>query len=157
MNQPNSGSRYKVSYDFVSPKPGERIDIRYNYNSLIGDSTIRLENERQITSDVLLKESPFVLIDVSATIIVSKNYVKSSNLVLQNVANQIVSLINNQKSGATLHASDLINAEYQVIGLDSIRINTFNKEGRIGQVLEIHAMRNQYFRANTIIVNFEER
>jgi hypothetical protein len=155
MNQPASGSKYKVSYNYTAPKPGERIDVRYNYNSLVGESTLRMEPYRQITADVLAKEAPYILIDVAASIIVNKSYTSSSSLVLQNIADQIATTINNQKMGATLHASDLINAAYQVTGLDSIRITTFNKADYIGQVLQIQALRNQYLRANSIIVTIE--
>jgi len=155
MNQPSIGTKYKTSYNFTSPKPGERIDVRYNYNSLIPDCTLRLGTNRQLTGDVLVKEAPYILIDVVAYITIQKGYLSTSKLVVQNVANQIASTINNQTMGAALNASDLINAAYQVTGLDSIRITTFNKADRIGQVSKIQAMRNQYLRANSVIVTVE--
>lgn len=155
MNQPATGNKYTTSYNFTSPKPGERIDVRYNYNSLIADCTSRLATNRQLTGDVLVKEAPYILVDVIASITVHKNYQSTSKLVVQNVANQIASMINNQSMGAAINASDLINAAYQVVGLDSIRISTFNKADRLGQVSVIQAMRNQYLRANSVIVSIE--
>jgi len=151
-NQPAVGSRYKVGYLYTSPKPGERINIRYNYNSLINDSTLRLEGQRQIIGDVMIKESPYILVNLSASIIVSSGYTNSQTIVAQNVGDKLSNTINGLDLGATLHPSDLVNASYQITGLDAITILGFNINGSSGQVSKIQAQKNQYMRANQVTI-----
>lgn len=151
-NQPGVGSRYKTGYSYTSPKPGERINIRYNYNSLINDSTLRLEGQRQIIGDVMVKESPYILVDVSASIIVANGYTDSQSIVAQNVGDKLSNTINGLNLGATLHASDLVNAAYQITGLDAITILGFNITGRSGQAYKVQAQKNQYMRANMVTI-----
>jgi len=151
-NQPAVGSRYKTGYSYTSPKPGERINIRYNYNSLINDSTLRLEGQRQIIGDIMVKESPYILVNVSASIIVASGYTDSQSIVAQNVGDKLSNTINGLDLGATLHASDLVNAAYQITGLDAITILGFNINGNTGQASKIQAQKNQYMRANTVTI-----
>jgi len=152
MNQPSSGSRYRSTYNYTAPKNAERITIRYNTNSLVGDLTLLLEPQRALTADVVIKSASSVLIDVTATIIVLSEYEKTKVIIGQNVGDRISNYINNLDLGGRLHPSDLINVAYQVAGLDSITLFRFNKSDTTGNASVINALKNQYMQANTIII-----
>ena len=150
LSQPPSGSRYRSKYKYTAPKNGERITLRYNTNILIGDLTFEIEEKRPITADVIVKSASSILIDVSADILVLREFEESKTIVAQNVGDKIASYINSLSLGATLHPSDIVNVAYQVTGLDSIVIQRFNKSNVIGNASYIKAFRNQYMQANNI-------
>jgi uncharacterized phage protein gp47/JayE len=155
FNQPITGSRYTVYYDYTAPKVNERITIGYNYNKLIGDTTLTIENARPINADVLVKEATTISVDMSMTIVVSAQYITSgsTSLVLQNVSSKIATIINSSGLGTTLDSSSLVNAAFSVDGVSAARINSFNKTNVSGQVASITAHNDQYFVAGTLKVS----
>jgi len=157
FNQPISGSRYKVTYDYTAPKQNERIIITYDYNKLIGDVTFNVENNRPINADVLVRSATEILVDLTVNVIVSSAYLTSSNLVLQNLKDKLTNSINSNVLGGILDQSDLVNAAYAVPGIDRIRVIYFNISGNSGQVLSITARNDKYFSANNIVINQEFR
>src|SRR5690606_5845992 len=72
QNQPIQGSRYTVYYDYIAPKPNERITIRYNKNQIISDNTFTIERTRPIGSDVLVKAAVPISVDINLAIVVEK-------------------------------------------------------------------------------------
>ena len=152
MNQPVAGSRYRTFYDYLAPKPNERIAINYNYNQLIVNSTVALEPNRPITADVLIKQATQLLVNFSVAIVVASIYVNSTSVVLQNVQNAITNAINTNKLGGVIYASDLSSVAQAVTGVARVRVVGFNFNGVVGQVLNLTAQSNQYFSANTITV-----
>lgn len=152
LSQPNSGSRYKTIYSYVAPKNGERITVRYNNNALIGDLTLSIEDQRPVTSDVVIKTTGGIGVDFTATIEVLKEFKKTKYVVAQNVADKIASYINNLSLGAMLNPSDLTNVAYQVNGLDSIVVERFNVAGVLGNVNKIKTLKIQYLQANNITI-----
>ena len=157
MNQPSSGNRYATTYDYLAPKPNERITIRYNQNAVIRDATLSLETVRPITADVLVKSAIPVAIDVSTYIVVQSAFSTSSEIIRQNVADAITSALNATELETKLDESDIINVCYTVQGVDRVRITQFNLEGEIGKKLTISADKNEYLTANTVTVTVEER
>lgn len=157
FNQPVTGTRYKVFYDYLAPKPNERIVIRSNYNKLIGDATITLEPQRPINADVLIKAAQQILVNIEMAIVVKSEYVSSSAVVLQNVKDQVISAINTNVLADVIDSSDLTNVAYGVAGVDRVRIVSFNKDQAVGQVLSLTAQKNQYFVSNTVTVTSESR
>jgi hypothetical protein len=157
FNQPISGSRYKVTYDYTAPKQNERIIITYDYNKLIGDVTFNVENNRPINADVLVRSAAEILVDLTVNVIVSSEYLSSSTLVLQNLKDKLSNSINSNVLGGILDQSDLVNAAYAVSGIDRIRVIYFNISGNSGQVLSISAQNDKYFSANNIVINQEFR
>jgi len=157
FNQPANGSRYQAFYDYLAPKQNERITIRYNYNKLIGDTTFNIESSRPITADVLVKAATKVLVDITMNIVVKTEFSSSSDVVVQDVKDKITSAINTNVLGDVLNGSDLISVAQGVNGVDRVRIIYFNKDGVTGQVLTITAQKNEYFSANSVIINTESR
>ena len=153
LNQPATGNRYRTRYNYSAPKNNERITIRYNTNQLISDLTLAIEDQRPITSDVIIKSSGSILIDVTVTIAVLPEYITTKDIVSQNVGDKIASYINNMTLGSTINPSDIIPVAYQVSGLDSIIITRFNKSNIAGNASKIVALANEYMQANNIIVN----
>jgi len=51
FNQPVTKSRYKTYYDYLAPKVNERITVTFNYNKMISDSTLLIEDVR-LTPDM---------------------------------------------------------------------------------------------------------
>ena len=152
LNQPPSGTRYTVTYQYTTPKIGERITVRYNNNALIGDLTMSLEDKRSITADVVIKSALSILVDVTATVTPLKEYSQTANLVRQNVGDRIASYITNLDMGTSLAPSDLINVAYQVAGIAAITIDRFNKANIVGNAKTITSLKNQYMQANTITI-----
>jgi len=157
QNQPLNGSRYKVSYDYTAPKPNERITIRYNFNKLLTDSTLNIENARPINADVIAKEAVAILVDVEMSIVVTNEFINSSQIVKQNAKDVITSALNATSLETIVDASDLIDAVYTVNGVDRVRIISFNKSDNAGSVLSISSQKNEYIVANDVIINIENR
>ena len=157
FTQPAANSRYKVFYNYIAPKQNERIIIKYNYNNLITDTTLTIENNRPINADVLVKQSNNLLVDTTMNIVLTSAAASSEALIKQNLKDKLISFINSNTLGGVIDSSDLINLAYSVNGIDRARIIYFNKNNETGQVLSITAQNNESFVANDIIVNVESR
>src|SRR5690606_21966026 len=157
LNQPSSGSRYNVKYDYIAPKPNERITIRYNKNSVISDATLAIEKTRPISADVLVKEAKAITVDVIFAIVVTKGFQSSASVVRQNVIDAITSALSANSLGQIVDESDLINVAYEVDGVDRVRPIFFNVSGKTGRVLSIVAQKNEYIQAGSILVDIETR
>jgi len=157
QNQPTGGARYSPSYNYIAPKSNERISIRYNLNQLIKDETLEIERVRPVTADVLVKASIPVLVDASMVIVVLPAFVTSSNIVVQNVKDVVVSALNATALGTTIDQSDLVAVAMGVEGVDRVRITKFNLPGIVGNVLSIRAGENEYLQANNVQVTTETR
>lgn len=157
FNQPLSSSRYRVYYDYVAPKENERILIRYNYNKLISDVTLSLEDNRPITADVLVKAAEQILVDVTMNVIITNEFLPSKSIIVQNLKDRIIAAINKNILGDIIDASDLVNTAYSVEGIDRATILFFNKADEAGNVLSLIAQKNQYFVSNEITINVESR
>lgn len=157
LNQPSTRSRYKIFYDYLAPKVNERINIRFNFDKLIGDSTFTIQNTRPINADVLVKSSVPILVDITMMIGVTEEFSdkNSSKIVLQNVKDTITSALNATALNTKVDASDLINQAYTVTGVDSARIIFFNKTGSIGSVLNVKAGKNEFIRANSVNIELD--
>lgn len=153
FNQPITGSRYTMVYDYTAPKINERISIAYNNNQLISDTTFTIEASRPINADVLVKEAIQVLVDATLNIVISPQSINSAPLIIQNVQNAVTSAINATSLGTNLDATSLINTAFGVAGVAGARIAYFNVDGYAGQVLNIQAQENQFLVADNIIVN----
>jgi len=157
QNQPLQGSRYTAFYDYLSPKPNERITIHYNANQVITDNTFAIERTRPIGADVLVKAAVAILVNITLAIVVSRGFENSSAVVLQNVKDAVTNALNSTALATTIDASDFINTAYTVNGVDRARILVFNKDGVVGQVLSITAQSNQYIQANNVVAQLETR
>jgi len=157
MNQPLAKSRYRAYYDYTAPKTNERITITSNYNKLINDVTLLVENNRPITADVLVKSAEPILVDVTMYIVVTEDYKNSSSVVRQNVQDAVTNALTTDLLNQIVDASDLINSAYTVSGVDRARIIYFNKTGSNGSVLSIVSQKNEYIIANNVSIVIEER
>ena len=157
QNQPVQGTRYTAYYDYLAPKPNERITIHYNANQVITDNTFNIEITRPIGSDVLVKAAVPILINITLAIVVSTGFENSSAVVLQNVEDAVTNSLNSTALATTIDASDFINVAYTVNGVDRVRILEFNVDGSAGQVLSITAQSNQYIQANNVLAKLDTR
>jgi uncharacterized phage protein gp47/JayE len=157
VNQPATRARYKSYYDYTAPKSNERITVRFNYDKLITDVTLNVEDNRPVNADVLVKSALPVLVDVTMYIVVTSSFENSPDIVKQNVQDEVTSELNAQSLGTTIDQSDLIAAAYTVNGIDRARITYFNENGENGSVLSISAQKNEYIVANTVTVEVETR
>lgn len=156
-NQPQTGGRYKVTYDYTAPKQNERIFIRYNYNKLITDVTLEVESKRPINADVLVKESVKVGVTTSILLYIDSKSGISKTTVEQNVSNAIKSVVNQLELGRILDDIDLLNTAEGVVGVDKARIIYFNKTGENGSVSKLVAQNNEYFELDSITILSEMR
>lgn len=153
FNQPVTGSRYTVFYNYIAPKQNERIIVQYNYNKLISDTTFNIENNRPINADILVREAKAIDLDVTINVVITTQFLTSSALVLQNLKDKLIATINSNGLGSSIDSSTLINAAFSVDGVGGARIQFFNKTGSVGTALSIQAHDDQYFVANNITVN----
>lgn len=157
QNQPTTSSRYSVFYDYIAPKANERITIDYNYNQLITDTTLAVEDTRPINADVLVKEAQSINVDITMNIVVTTEFINNTSTVQQNVQDAVTSALNATQLGTTVDSSDLVNSAYSVDGVDRVRVLFFNKSDIGGSVLSITAEENQYIVANDVVINIETR
>jgi hypothetical protein len=157
QNQPVQGTRYTAYYDYLAPKPNERITIHYNANQVITDNTFNIERTRPIGADVLVKAAVPILVNITLAIVVSPGFDTSSAVVLQNVEDAVTNSLNSTALATTIDSSDFINVAYTVNGVDRVRILEFNKDGAAGQVLSITAQSNQYIQANNVLAKLDTR
>lgn len=157
FNQPNTGTRYQATYDYLAPKSNERITIRYNLNKLIPDATLLVENTRPITADVLVKEASSIPIDITMNIVLFPEFVNNATTVRQNVQDAVTNALNATSLNTTIDQSDLIVVAQSIEGVDRVRILFFNKADEAGTVLSISAEKNEYLQANEVTVNVETR
>lgn len=157
LNQPTTRSRYKTFYDYLAPKTNERITIRYNYDKLMSDATLAVEEVRPINADVLVKAATPVQVDVTMVIVVSNEFKNSAKIVEQNVKDALTSALNATALGTTVDQSDLIATAYTVTGVDRARITFFNKSDETGSVLSITAQKNEFITVNAVTVTSESR
>lgn len=155
FNQPATRSRYKCFYDYLAPKTNERINIQYNFDRLITDSTFAIENTRPINADVLAKASTPILVDATMKISVTNEFINNTTIVLQNVQDAITSALNATALNTKVDGSDLVNSAYTVSGVDSARVIYFNKTGNTGSVLFVMAQKNEFIRANLVTIELE--
>jgi hypothetical protein len=157
INQPINGNRYFVTYDYLAPKANERINITYNKNQLITDSTFNIEQVRPIGMDVIVKAAVAIFVDSDIFIVLSEGFQNSAAIVKQNVKDAIVTFLNANTLGSIVDQSDIINVAYTVAGVDRVRIEYFNRADVAGSVLSISTQKNEYIQAGTINVNTETR
>lgn len=157
LNQPITGTKYNVYYNYTAPKTNERIVVRYNYNKLIGDVSFDIENGRPINADVLVRAAKALEVDVIMNIVIKSDQISSANLIVQSVKDKITAAINTNKLGDVIDSSDLIVVAQSVSGVDRSRVLYFNKDMAAGQVLSIQAADDEYFNANNITINIESR
>jgi len=157
QNQPAQGTRYTSYYDYIAPKPNERITITYNMNSVITDNTFAIERARPIGADVLVKAAIPIRVNISLAIVVEKGYETSSTVVAQNVTDAVTQSLNSLTLGTVVDQSDYINVAYRTSGVDRVRVLAFNVDGAVGQVLSIQAQKNEYIVANKVTVTVESR
>jgi len=157
FTQPGIGSRYKIVYDYLAPKQNERIVVRYNYNKLISDVTFNVENTRPINADVLVRGAKLVLLDLTINVVIADSYKTSTQNVIQNLRDQLVSAMTATALGTIIDAPTLINVAQAVAGIARARILYFNKTGAVGQISSIQMQKDEYFASNQIIINTETR
>lgn len=156
QNQPVQGTRYTAYYDYLAPKPNERITVRYNKNQVIVDNTLAIERTRPIGANILVKSSVSKKVNVTLLIVVKKGFENSSSIVAQNVKDAVTQALTATELGTTVDESDLIEVAY-ISGVDRVRSTRFNIDGSTGRVLSIVAQKNEFIQANDVVVSVEER
>ena len=153
--QPTLGAKYNAFYDYLAPKQNERIVISYNYNQLVTNVTFNVESARPINADVLVKQAPEVLLDLTMNVVISSTYLSSSTTVLQNVRSALLAALTTTQLGLSIDQITLINIAQGIQGIARARILYFNVTGTVGSTLTVTAQQNQYFNPNNLILNTE--
>ena len=157
QTQPISTSRYKAFYDYLAPKPNERINVRFNYNKLISDVTFAIENSRPINADVLAKAAKLLQLDLTINVVIADKYKSQSTTVLQNLRDKLISTLTSTQLGVLIDIPTILSAAQSISGIDRARVIYFNTTGSLGSVSEIQAQEDEYFEPNNLIINTENR
>ncbi len=156
-NQPPTGRSFFVDYNFIAPKEGERISIKYTINRLLLDATSAIERVRPITADVIIKEAAEILIDISGEILINEDQIQNADFILQNVSDEISRLLSTNRLGPTVDYSDVISVATRVSGVDSANISQFNISGNAGRKSFIKALENQTINPGNIFLKAVSR
>ena len=156
-NQPATGEEYLATYRFVAPKEGERLFVSYNHNKVISDSTKIIEESRPITADVLVKEASLLNVNVNASIVISDTFIDDSNVIRENVIDQISNLLSTNTLGGIIDYSDVIRAITNVTGVESADVSLFNYDSEVGRRDFVKALDNQSIVPNVISVSVVSR
>ena len=151
-SQPSTNTTFYIDYNFLAPKEGERISIRYNINRLMIDATTAVETVRPISADVLIKEASELLVDVSGQILINDNQTQNTDFILQNATDEISKLLSTNSLGPTVDYSDIISVVSRVSGVDSVNISLFNISGNTGRKSFIRALDNQTINPGNIFL-----
>jgi len=151
-NQPSTNTVFYSDYNFLAPKEGERISIRYNINRLLIDATNAIESVRPVSADVLIKEAAEIIVDVSGQILISDNQIQNTDFILQNATDEISNLLSTNSLGSTIDYSDIISVVSRVSGVDSVNISLFNISGNTGRKSFIRALDNQTINPGNIFL-----
>ena len=134
LDKPQMGTSYFADYNFTSPIQGERITVNYTTNRLIIDASRNIESVRTITSDVLVKEAEAIVVDCSATVVISEDLSESFNVVLENVTGQITNSLNSSELGGSVSISDIVSAASSVSGVETVSVGKFCESGDSGKL-----------------------
>lgn len=157
FTQPTLGARYKIFYDYTAPKQSERISVSYNSNRLIADTTFNVESTRPINADVIVRAAKEILIDLTMNVVIDPTMLSSTNTILQNLRNQLITSLTATELNQIIDQVTLINVAQSITGISRARILVFNKTGVAGQVLKIQAQEDEFFSPNNVIINTETR
>lgn len=157
FTQPGLGSRYKIFYDYTAPKQNERIVVTHTYNKLISDVTFAIENTRPINADVLVRASKAILLDLTINVVIDPTMLSSTTTILQNLRDQLVTALTTTQLAQIVDQPTIINVAQAISGISRARILYFNKSGSLGTVIKVTAQKDEFFRANNIIINTETR
>ena len=94
-------------------------------------------------SALLIKEAQEVIVDASGTIVVSDDFLSSSNSVVESVNNNVANLLNSGQLGGLIDYSDIIQVVTGVAGVDSVNVASFGYSGEFGRRSFVRALDNQ--------------
>jgi hypothetical protein len=157
FTQPALGSRYNPTYNYLAPTQNERIVINYNFNQLVGITTLNIEATRPVTADVLVKEDTLIELDLTMNVVINPSMLSSTTIILQNLRNAINAALTTNLAGQYIDQITLINIAQGVSGINLARILYFNVTGTQGSILSFQALNNQFFAPNNVILNTEVR
>ena len=157
LTQPTTNSQYFANYSFTAPKEGERITVTYNYDRLIADLTLAIEPVRPIGGDILIRKKDSISVYVEAEVTPLPSFTGSTSVLQSSLQQRISDFINNQTSGSTVDASDIVNAVYSVAGVDRVIMTKFNTEDVSAVKKSIVGNDDKFFSTKSVVVNIVSR
>lgn len=154
LSQPNTSSIYSADYSYFGPVENERLTVRYRYNNIISDATNAIEGVRTLTADVLTRLAIQIVVNVSATVILTNQAISQSSQIIDQATSAVTSLISNNPVGALLDYTAISRVITNIVGVSSTDITVFDYVGSEfdGQAnrKSIYADPNQYFSVGTL-------
>ena len=155
--QPTTNSQYFANYSYTAPKEGERITVTYNYDRLMADLTLAIEPVRPIGGDILIRKKDSLAVYVEAEVTPLPSFTGSTSVLQSSLQQRISDFINNQTSGSTVDASDIVNALYSVAGVDRVIMTKFNTEDVSAIKKSIVGNDDKFFSTKSAVVNIVSR
>jgi phage-related baseplate assembly protein len=157
-NQPLNFTIYQANYNYRAPKENERLTITYAFNKIITDTTLSVEEKRPVTADVLVREAESIFVNVTVSIIVDPTINVNLLNFSEEVKNSISRFLTANELGTTVDSSDIVRNIYSdVVGVDRVVVNLFERQDNPGNALSISVEDNQSVSPGNIIVNLESR
>jgi uncharacterized phage protein gp47/JayE len=150
----------KMHWLLDSPQEGETITITYTYYSLMEELELLVEDNRNVTADVLLKLAIEISINATVVVYADATITEEGEETFRNsVESAISTFLTSNTLGRQIQQSDIVAAIYAVdgvdrVGLPFIALNTPDKTGyETGVNDEIPLTSREYGTAGTIDVN----
>ncbi len=156
QSQPLANSTYLSDYSYFGPTENERLTIQYRYNNIIADATNAIESVRTLTADVLTRLGIKIVINVSATIILTSQAIDQGSQIIDQATSSVNNLITSQPMGTALDYSAILRVITAISGIQGADINVFDYVGSdfngIANRKSINADANQYMFPGSVII-----
>ena len=143
VSSPGPASHYKINYTYTVPKAGERIVATYFYNKTIGDLTKKIESERIINTDILVKAAIEVPLSVAVAVVATNG---TNPVTMQStVGNVLLTIMNTESLSGSLQPSYITSELFRLVpGLVNVNFTRFSRKTEAG-VKEILLKDNEYY------------
>ena len=144
LNEPEEDNVYLISYEFIAPQNGETITVNYSYNRLIHTLANVKEDIEDISADVAYKWARQINIYCDVIVTIDPLYISKRAEILANVRNEIAILLQQDRLGQSISASNVIAAASQVDGVRDISVKRLVSDPTGAGVNIIGIKNNEY-------------
>lgn len=105
------------------PVEGETLEIKYSWDRIIADLQERLDQNRILTADVLIKKATEIPVEIKIEVVPEVGY--SATTIKNEIIDKITSYINDMKKlGGSVDRSDIVYIARGTPGVEAVNLNT---------------------------------
>jgi hypothetical protein len=142
LDQPAPGAQYLVDYTFAAPLDGELITVSYTYNNAVRSVAQPVDNQKVLTSDVLVRAAVTVPIRIEANVFIDTGF-NGSSIVIDITSELSTFLTSRASFGGTILITDIEAVMTNVTGVQSVKLNVLSRTPA-NQVIDIVLTAREY-------------